>query len=44
MMELLLIAIAVVLGIGEFIVWYFEALWHEDRRAKGDARNWRPPR
>jgi hypothetical protein len=40
--EIILTGIALVLGCGEFVIWYSEVLWHkEDKKNSG---NWTPPR
>lgn len=41
MLEIILLVVGVVLALGEFVVWDFAILWHEE--PKRDPRNRRPP-
>lgn len=40
--EIIITAVVLALGLGEFFVWYSEVLWHKER--KPNSRNWTPPR
>jgi len=42
-LEIVIALVVLLAGFGEFYAWYSESLWHsEDRKAKGDRRNWGP--